>query len=157
MADFTSGVETRILFILSCKEQFLLPLKLFTYLSGIMGNQRLTFFIIQGLSRDYTTPKRLKITYSSTTYLSGSRISIRLLILGRAWFTGLLSNQGAKKYKLLFHKGSFKKKILKYGTPKPSLCVPLMLNPLTVPSEEDSHTNTRQHSDTVTKTPKWQY
>ena len=36
-------------------------------------------------------------------------------------FTGLLSNQG-KKYKLLFHNGSFKKKVLKYGTPKPSLC-----------------------------------
>ena len=32
--------------------------------------------------------------------------------------SGLLSNQG-KKYKLLFHKGSFKKKVLKYGTPKP--------------------------------------
>ena len=24
-----------------------------------------------------------------------------------------------KKYKLLFHNGSFKKKVLKYGTPKP--------------------------------------
>ena len=31
---------------------------------------------------------------------------------------GLLSNQ-AKKYKLVFHNGSFKKKALKYGTPKP--------------------------------------
>ena len=28
-----------------------------TYLSGIIGNQRLTLFIIQGLYRDYTTPK----------------------------------------------------------------------------------------------------
>ena len=28
-----------------------------SYLSGIMGNQRLTFFIIRGLYRDYTTPK----------------------------------------------------------------------------------------------------
>ena len=26
-----------------------------------------------------------------------------------------------KKYKLLFHKGSFQKKVLKYGTPKPSI------------------------------------
>ena len=26
---------------------------------------------------------------------------------------------GRKKYKLLFHHGSFKKKVLKYGTPKP--------------------------------------
>ena len=25
-----------------------------------------------------------------------------------------------KKYKLVFHNGSFKKKVLKYGTPKPS-------------------------------------
>ena len=32
---------------------------------------------------------------------------------------GLLSNQGEKKYKLVFHNGSFKKKVLKYGTPKP--------------------------------------
>ena len=38
----------------------------------------------------------------------------------RLRFSGLLSNQG-KKYKELFHKGSFKKKVLKYGTPKPSL------------------------------------
>ena len=29
-------------------------------------------------------------------------------------------NPGRKKYKLLFHSGSFKKKVLKYGTPKPS-------------------------------------
>ena len=28
-----------------------------TYLSGIMGNQTVTFFIIQGLYRGYTTPK----------------------------------------------------------------------------------------------------
>ena len=35
--------------------------------------------------------------------------------------TGLLSNQGEKRCKLLFHKGSFKTKVLKYGTPKPSL------------------------------------
>ena len=35
-------------------------------------------------------------------------------------FSGLLSNQ-EKKYKLLFHNGSFKKEVLKYGTPKPSL------------------------------------
>ena len=35
-------------------------------LSGIMGNQRLTFFIISGVYRDYTTPKRLKVTYSTT-------------------------------------------------------------------------------------------
>ena len=34
--------------------------------------------------------------------------------------TGLLSNQGEKKYTLLFHNGSFKKKVLKYGTPRPS-------------------------------------
>ena len=34
---------------------------------------------------------------------------------------GLLSNQGEKRYKLLFHHGSFKKKVLKYGTPKPSV------------------------------------
>ena len=34
--------------------------------------------------------------------------------------TGHLSTQGEKKYKLVFHKGSFKKKVLKYGTPKPS-------------------------------------
>ena len=27
------------------------------YLSGIMGNERLTFFIVEGLCRDYTTPK----------------------------------------------------------------------------------------------------
>ena len=27
-----------------------------------------------------------------------------------------------KKYKLVFHNGSFKKKVLKYGTPKPSNC-----------------------------------
>ena len=31
-----------------------------------MGNQRLTFFIIYGLYRDYTTPKRLKVTYSTS-------------------------------------------------------------------------------------------
>ena len=36
-------------------------------------------------------------------------------------FTGLLSNQGKKKYKLVFHAGSIKRKVLKYGTPKPSL------------------------------------
>ena len=33
--------------------------------------------------------------------------------------TGLLSNQGEKRYALLLHNGSFKKKVLKYGTPKP--------------------------------------
>ena len=53
----------------------------------------------------------------------------------RAEVSGLLSNQGEKRYKLLFHNGSFKrkkyklvfhngsfkrKKVLKYGTPKPS-------------------------------------
>ena len=38
---------------------------------------------------------------------------------GRKQGPGLLSNQGEKKYKLLFHKGSFKKKVLKHGTPKP--------------------------------------
>ena len=32
---------------------------------------------------------------------------------------GLLSNQGEKLYKLFFHNGSIKKKVLKYGTPKP--------------------------------------
>ena len=32
---------------------------------------------------------------------------------------GLLSNQGEKRHKLVFHNGSFKKqKVLKYGTPK---------------------------------------
>ena len=36
-------------------------------------------------------------------------------------FTGLLSNQGEKSINFYFHKGSFKKKVLKYGTPKPSL------------------------------------
>ena len=44
--------------------------------------------------------------------------------------TGLLSNQGEKSINLysimvplrktVFHNGSFKKKVLKYGTPKPS-------------------------------------
>ena len=34
-----------------------------------MGNQRLTLFIIQGLYRDYTTPKRLK----APTLLLGSK------------------------------------------------------------------------------------
>ena len=34
---------------------------------------------------------------------------------------GLLSNQGEKSINFFFHKGSFKKKVLKYGTPKPSL------------------------------------
>ena len=34
-------------------------------------------------------------------------------------YTGLLSNQGEKKYKLVFHNGSFKKTVLKYGAPKP--------------------------------------
>ena len=38
----------------------------------------------------------------------------------RPFLSGLLSNQGEIKYKLLFHKGSIKKKVLKYGTPKPS-------------------------------------
>ena len=33
-----------------------------------MGNQRLTFLIMLGLYRDYTTPKRLKVTYSTTRY-----------------------------------------------------------------------------------------
>ena len=28
---------------------------------------------------------------------------------------------GGTKYKLFFHNGSFKKKVLKYGTPKPSI------------------------------------
>ena len=37
-----------------------------SYLSGIMGKQRLTFFMIQGLYRNYTTPKRLKVTYSTS-------------------------------------------------------------------------------------------
>ena len=37
-----------------------------SYLSGTMGNQRLTLFIMQGLYRDYTTPKRLKVTYSTS-------------------------------------------------------------------------------------------
>ena len=41
------------------------------YLSGIMGNQRLTFFIILGLYRDYTSPKRLKVTYSTTRIGNG--------------------------------------------------------------------------------------
>ena len=41
------------------------------YLSGIMGNQRLTFSIILGLYRDYSTPKRLKVTYSTTRELLG--------------------------------------------------------------------------------------
>ena len=36
-------------------------------------------------------------------------------------YSGLLSNQGEKKYTLLFHNGSFKKKALKYGTPQPSI------------------------------------
>ena len=40
-----------------------------TYLSGIMGNQRLTFFIIPGLDRDCTTQKRLKVTYSTSRVL----------------------------------------------------------------------------------------
>ena len=44
------------------------PKALYTYLSGIMGNQRLTFFIISGICRDYTTPKRLKVTCSTTMY-----------------------------------------------------------------------------------------
>ena len=35
-------------------------------------------------------------------------------------YTGLLSNQAEKKYKLVFHNGSLKKKVFKYGTPKPS-------------------------------------
>ena len=37
--------------------------------------------------------------------------------------SGLLSIHGekVKKYKLLFHNGSFKKKVLKYGTPKPRI------------------------------------
>ena len=35
-------------------------------------------------------------------------------------FTGLLKPR-RKKYKLVFHKGSIKKKVLEYGTPKPSL------------------------------------
>ena len=38
---------------------------------------------------------------------------------------GLLSNQGEKSINF-FHKGSFKKKVLKYGTPKPRY---LNLNP----------------------------
>ena len=54
-------------------------------------------------TRDYTTPKRLKVTYSTSTTLE-------------SW---LLRNQGEKKYTLLFHHGSFQKKVLKYGTPKP--------------------------------------
>ena len=33
--------------------------------------------------------------------------------------TGLLNDQGDKKYKLVFHNASFKEKVLKYGTPKP--------------------------------------
>ena len=33
--------------------------------------------------------------------------------------TWAFKQPGRKKYKLLFHKGSFKKKVLKYGTPKP--------------------------------------
>ena len=40
-----------------------------SYLSGIMGNQRLSIFITQELYRDYTTPKRLKVTYSTTRLL----------------------------------------------------------------------------------------
>ena len=37
-----------------------------------------------------------------------------------SYYTELLSNQG-EKGKLLFDNGSFKKKVLKYGTPKPSI------------------------------------
>ena len=32
---------------------------------------------------------------------------------------GRLSNQGEESINFVFHKGSFKKKVLKYGTPKP--------------------------------------
>ena len=35
------------------------------YLSSSLGNQRLTFGSLLGLCRGYSTPKRLKVTYST--------------------------------------------------------------------------------------------
>ena len=40
------------------------------------------------------------------------------------WFPGLLSNQGEKSIHFFFHNGSFKEKVIKYGTPKPSFRAP---------------------------------
>ena len=48
------------------REYFRAQVYTISYLSGIMGNQRLTFFIILGLHKDYTAPKRLKVTHSTT-------------------------------------------------------------------------------------------
>ena len=51
----------------------------------------------------------------------------------KGYGTGLLSNQGEKSINFLFHKGSFKKKVLKYGTPSPGdndlLATPLSPGP----------------------------
>ena len=49
--------------------------------------------------------------------------------LGEGTTAGLLSNQGEKKYKLLFHNGSFKKKSIKVWYSKAQL--PFTLNPWT--------------------------
>ena len=40
------------------------------------------------------------------------------LRIQKAVHLGFLSNQGEKRYKLVFHNGYVKKKVLKYGTPK---------------------------------------
>ena len=47
-------------------------------------------------------------------------MNLRVYGLG---FPGFLSNQGEKSINFVFHSGSFKKKVLKYGTPKPSFWV----------------------------------
>ena len=39
----------------------------------------------------------------------------------RVGFTGLLSNQGEKRINLYFIMAPLRKKVFKYGTPKPSL------------------------------------
>ena len=41
-----------------------------------------------------------------------------------AWITGLLSNQGEKSINFYFIRVPLRKKVLKYGTPKPRLCKP---------------------------------
>ena len=38
-------------------------------LVGYHGELKVNLFIIQGLYRDYTTPKRLKVTYSTSKKL----------------------------------------------------------------------------------------
>ena len=55
-----------------------------------MGNQRLTFFIILGLYRDYTAPKRLKVTNSTTRLRLWIRgLWCRVVVgPGRVWYLG---------------------------------------------------------------------